>query len=113
MASLDDILTATKNAVSAINSAAQTYLSVWGKSNQASITATTLVSSSSGRLVNVSVVSTSTTTGAIYDSNNTAITSRPIYTIPAAVGVYQVNIPVNYGILVSPGTSQNVTVSYS
>ena len=113
MASLTDMLTAVKNAVTAINGAAQTYLGVQGKINAPAIAAPAVASANGGRLVNVSVTVAGSTTGTIYDSNSTSVTTRPIYVIPNTVGVFVVNIPVSYGIAVTPGTGQTVTVSYS
>lgn len=110
--SLGDALTTLKNIVSAINNAAQTYLTVQGKINSAAITASTSVSQTSGRVAVVSVTVAGSATGSIYDSATTA-TTRQIYSIPNTVGVYVINIPVSYGILVVPGTGQTVTVSYS
>jgi len=111
--SMGDILTSVKNAVTAINSAAQSYLSVQGKASAAGLTSATVASSSAGRLVNVSVIVAGSATGMVYDSNSTTGTSRPIYVIPMTVGVFQVNIPVSYGVTVAPGSGQTVTVSYS
>lgn len=111
--SLTDILTATKNVVTAVNTAAQNYLNVQGAQGYPHITSSTLVKNTAGRVAVVSVTTAGSTTGTIYDSNSTSITTTPIYIIPTTVGVYVVNIPVNNGVLVVPGTSQVVTVSYS
>ena len=61
----------------------------------------------------VTVTTAGSTVGTIYDANTSSITTRPIYTIPNTVGVVFVNLPVVYGIVVTPGTDQAVTVSYS
>jgi hypothetical protein len=113
MASLSDLLTTAKNIASAINGVAQTYVSVQGAKILQKISASTLVSGSSGRLAMVSVTTAGSTVGTIYDSSSTGVLTRPIYTIPMTVGVVFVNLPVVYGIVVAPGTSQVVTVSYS
>jgi hypothetical protein len=113
MASLSDLLTTAKNIASAINGVAQTYVAVQGARVQQNITATAIVNNAAGRLAVISVTTAGTTTGVIYDADTTGITTRPIYIIPNTVGVVFVNLPVVYGIVVVPGTSQAVTVSYS
>jgi hypothetical protein len=113
MASLSDLLTTAKNIASAINGVAQTYLNVQGAKIRQNMTASTVVSSEAGRLAMVTVTTAGSAVGTIYDSASTSITTRPIYTIPNTVGVVFVNLPVTYGIVVTPGTGQAVTVSYS
>jgi hypothetical protein len=113
MASLSDLLTTAKNIASAINGVAQTYVFVQGSQVRQNITAATVVRAGQGRLATVSVTTAGSAAGVIYDSASTSITTRPIYTIPNTVGVVSVNLPVVYGVLVTPGTGQAVTVSYS
>ncbi len=113
MASLSDLLTTAKNIASAINGVAQTYVFVQGAQVRQNITAATVVRAGQGRLATVSVTTAGSAVGTIYDSASTSITTRPIYTIPNTVGVVSVNLPVVYGVLVTPGTGQAVTVSYS
>jgi len=112
-ASLSDILTTAKNLVIAINGLNQTYLNVNGSVNSGLITSSTVIKASSGRLVNVSVISAGTSVGVIYDSTTTTGTTKPIFVIPNTVGVYAANIPTSFGIYVNPGSTQQVTVSYS
>jgi hypothetical protein len=111
--SLTDILTATKNVVTSISTAAQNYLNVQGAQGFPHITSATLVKASAGRIAVISVTTAGSTTGTVYDSNSTSMTTMPIYIIPNTVGLYVVNLPVNNGVLVVPGTSQVVTVSFS
>ena len=111
--SLSDILTAVKNVVTALNNASQTYLQVNGVTNSTGITSSTVVKSSSGRLATVSVISGGSANGTIYDSSTLSSTGNPIFTIPNTPGVFFVNMPVNSGIVVVPGSGQSVTVSYS
>jgi hypothetical protein len=113
VASLDDILTATKNAVTAINNASQTYLNIQGAQNVPQISTTTQVRTGAGRLAMVSITSPGTTNGTIYDSSSTSSLTVPIYTIPTTIGIMFVNMPVSFGIVVVPGSGQVVTVSYS
>lgn len=113
MASLSDILTTAQNIASAINAAARAYINVQGAQNYPLIAGATLVKSSAGRVASVSVTTVGSATGAIYDTNLVTSTSNLIYVIPEAVGVYVVNLPVSFGIVVVPGTDQILTVSYS
>jgi hypothetical protein len=113
MASLDDLFATAKNIVTAINGAAQTYLTVNGTTNAAGLTAATVVKASAGRICSVSVIDGGSAVGVIYDATSTTATARPIYTIPMTAGVYPVNIAALYGIVVVPGTSQVVSVGFS
>jgi hypothetical protein len=113
MASLSDLLTATKNVAEALNNNGQGYLNVQGAQSRAALSAATVVKSSSGRLATVVVTTAGTTTGAVYDANQTGVTTYPIYIIPNTIGVYVVNMPTNYGITVAPGSGQIVAVSFS
>jgi hypothetical protein len=125
MSSLSDIFATAKNIVSAINGAAQTYLNVQGAQNRVGLTPNgaspygTLVKSGVGRIAVVSVTTAGSTVGGVYDCNSIATVSassvpvNQIYVIPMAIGVYVVNLPVSYGIVVVPGTGMFVTVSYS
>lgn len=112
-ASTSDVLSAIKNIVLALNNAAQTYLNVNGTVNAANITTPTVVSSAAGRIATVSVLTAGTTVGAIYDSVSLTAKTKPMGVIPNATGVYTVNLPVSFGIVVVPGTGQAVTVGYS
>jgi len=111
--SLSDILTAAKNVASAINSAAQNYSNIQGAQNTSAISTTTLIKASAGRACSVSVTTAGSSTGALYDSSLATSLVHEIYVIPAAVGVYVVNIPTNYGLLVVPGSGQVLTVTWS
>ncbi len=112
-ASPSDVLTAIKNIVTALNAATDTQLSINGKLNAAAIGTATVVKSGSGRLATVSVVIAGTTPGTIYDGNTLLAISKPLGVIPNMVGVFSVNLPVSFGILVVPGTGQVVTIGYS
>ena len=113
MASLSDILTATKNIVTALNQLGQTYLEVEGASSYTNITTATLVKSGQGRIARLIVVVAGSATGAVYDAAASTDTSNQLLTIPTTVGIGEVNIPVNNGIVVAPGTGQTVAIVYS
>ena len=112
-ASLSDLLTAAKNVATAINQAAQNYLNVQGAQNRSALAAATVIKTSAGRLCTVIVTTAGSATGAIYDAISVTATSPIIYVIPNTVGVYVVNCPTSFGLVVAPGTGQVVTVSWS
>jgi len=112
-ASLSDILTAAKNLVTALNGASQNYLNIQGIANAYNLTTTTLIKGAPGRVASILVITGGAAGGAIYDSTLVAQTTKPIYIIPTTAGLYVVNMPANYGIVVAPSAGQAVTVSYS
>jgi hypothetical protein len=113
MASLSDILTTAKNVVTAINNLSQTYLGVQGITNQADISVETLVKNAPGRVCSVMVSVAGSAPGAVYDANSATAMRPSLFVIPNTVGIYVVNMPADYGIVVDPGTGQTVTISYS
>lgn len=113
MSSVSDILTSTKNIVTALNQLGQTYLSVVGSKFYSNITSATVVMSGQGRVARISVVVAGSSVGAIYDANASSVTTNQIAAIPNTVGVTEINLPVNNGIVVAPGTGQTVAISYS
>jgi hypothetical protein len=113
MASLTDILTASQNVVRAISNLGTTFLQVQGDKVSNNISAVRQVSSGQGRLVRVSVIDAGSAAGFAYDASSVNDLSAPIMSIPKAVGIIDVNIPTNNGIVIKPGTGQVITVSYS
>ena len=113
MASLTDLLTAAKNIVTAINGLGQTYLNIQGALSYTDLTAATLVHNGAGRVCNIIVTTAGSAAGSVYDSANATSPTNKIYSIPNTVGIYTVNFPVNYGIVIVPGTGQTVSVSHS
>jgi hypothetical protein len=113
MASLDDILTTGKNIVTAITNLAQTYSNIQGIKNSGPLTTDSLVKSSSGRVATVVVTVAGAAAGSIYDANDSTSTSNKIYTIPNTLGIYVLNMPTSFGIVVAPGAGMTVVVSYS
>jgi hypothetical protein len=113
MASLSDILTTTKNIVTALNQLGQTYLDVEGTTSYTQITAATLVKSGQGRIARLVVVVAGSGTGSVYDASSATATNDKLLTIPTTIGIVEVNIPVNNGIVVAPGTGQTVAIVYS
>ena len=113
MSSLSDMLTAAKNSVTAINTLGQTYLQVSGSKVSTQISVATLLSVGQGRLARVIVTTAGSAAGSIYDASAASATTPKIFVIANTLGVTEVNIPVNNGIVIAPGTGQVVTVSYS
>ena len=113
MADLQQILTATLNAVQAVNKVGQTYIEVQGATNLANITSDTVVLNGPGRLAQVSVTHIGNATGMLYDSNSLTNLTRPIYVVANTTGVQVVNMPVGYGIVAVPGGNMTLAISYS
>jgi hypothetical protein len=87
-----------------------------GTKTQLNITTATVVqtvAAGAQRIVKF-VVNVAGAAGGIYDASTTggASAASLIAVMPATVGVYEVNFPVASGIVVSPGASQVVAVSY-
>ena len=112
-ASLSDLFNAAQNIATALSNYSQALLNINGSTNLASITAATVIKSSSGRVATVSVITAGSATGTVYDANSTTNTSYPLWVIPQTVGAFVVNMPAQYGIVIAPGTGQKVSVSYS
>ena len=112
-ASTADVLTAIKNIVTALATEASNFLNVNGQVTAAGLTVTTVVKPVAGRVANVSVIVAGSAVGHIYDGAMATATTKPLYIIPMTIGVFVVNMPASFGILVIPGTGQTVSVSYS
>jgi hypothetical protein len=115
MSSLGDILTSIKNGVIGINNVYQALSAVISTNVSLSVTADTLIVTGKGRLLSFSVLSAGSGDGAIYNYNSitTPPASSQVICIPQTVGYYSVNIPFVAGLVLSPGTGQNVSVTYS
>lgn len=120
MSSISDILTATKNIVTAINGLGQTYLKVNGSQKSLPLTGATpvLVTTGQGRLASISVTASSgSVTGMIYDLSSTAtagiVIGNSICFIDHVKQVTYANLPYNNGLVVVPGAGMTVVVSYS
>lgn len=114
---MNDLLTAAKNIVSAINDQSRQTLMLAGAQVAEGLASTTggMVLTGSGRLVNISVVAAGSGAGEVHDTNvATNMTgSNFLCVIPAAVGIYVINMPFNLGIGVKTGTGQVISISYS
>lgn len=121
MASLDDLLSAQKNGVVALNSIANydgLRTGYFGNNNTKEIAAATtkVIKTSSGWLATISVIAAGSTTGYIYDTNNASLlTGNRIYAIPStlAIGIYQIQIPFATGLTIVTGTGSIVSLTYT
>lgn len=113
MASISDILSSSQNIVKALSNLGTTLLRVQGNQVDTAISAPKVVSSEQGRLVRISVTTAGSAAGIAYDATAVGITTSPVVVIPNTLGIIDVNMPVDNGIVISPGTGQVVTVSYS
>ena len=120
MANLDDIVTVLKNGVVAMNDLTaslnafrQSYSSFVGSKTYLGITDDSLVYTGAGRLVSVLV--TGTNGGTIHDAATvaTATAANVIYNLPTTANLYQVNVPFFEGLVVNPGSSVTVSLTYS
>lgn len=88
-------------------------LTASGLNSSLNITAATVVKAAPGRLVRVNVL----TAGAAGTASDCATTgavaaANLIYNIPATVGIYYLDWPCAVGIVITPGASQVLSVSF-
>ena len=115
MASLDDILTAQKNGVIAINNLTNSNLKFQGTATSATVTASTLVIKGTGRLVNFAVLVAGSAVGGIYNSSSIAgeTPANQLVTTPMTIGVYSAGMIFQNGLVITPGTGQSINVTYA
>lgn len=121
MANIDDLVTVQKNGVVAINDLTAAlnlfrdiYTSFVGTNTYLGITGSSLIMTGAGRLVSVAI--TSGTNGvSIYDSETVAgaAASNAIYVNTTSAAITQINIPFFNGLVVIPGASTTVCITYS
>lgn len=77
------------------------------------IAANTLVKTGAGRVAKVSVL-VAGSAGGVYDAATIVggTSANQIAVIPAVVGVYEIDFPVSNGIVLKPGASQVLAISY-
>ena len=113
-ASLDDILTAQKNGVVAINNLAQTTTRATGNQTSLTVTVPTVVYTGTGYMVNFSVVVAGTAAGMVYDNNDTSpVAADALCVTPTTVGVYKTGQVFISGLVIVPGTGQSINVTYT
>lgn len=114
-ASLDDILTTQKNGVVGINGVADTMYNLEGYRNSREVTAKTSLQTGDSWVARVSVIVAGSTTGLIYDAPSAAAAAvgNRLFVIPNTVGIHEVKLPANQGVVVEPGTGMILCVSFS
>ena len=114
MASLDDILTAQKNGVVAINSVAQANLRTEGNATSATVTANTLAVQGNGYLVRYCVLVAGSAAGTINNANSitNAAASNALCVTTNTVGVYDVGVVFTNGLVIKPGSGQSINITY-
>lgn len=116
MASLDDLLTASKNIVTALNGINGTFSRFLGNVTSTALSAgsNTLVVSGRGRLVNFVVLDGGSADGFIYNTTDTGSppAANQLVVTPQTIGVYSVGVVFTNGLVVSPGTGQVISVTY-
>jgi hypothetical protein len=113
-ASLDDILTAQKNGVIALNNIQQALASEVATVTTAVATASTFVLAGKGRLLRFSVLVAGTTVGFVYNSATPTggAASNALVACPNTIGVYEAGVVFDSGLVIAPGTGQSVSITY-
>lgn len=108
------ILATLQNIATALNTQSQNNTNIGGASNFVNATSQMLVKSGAGRIVNVSVIIAGSSTGSIADANTIPPPAgSTVYVINNAIGLTVLNIPVKFGIVITPGAGMEVSGSYS
>ena len=113
-ASLDDILTAQKNGVVALNNIQQALASEVATVTTSVATASTFLLTGQGRLLRFSVTVAGTTVGFVHNSATPtgAAATNALVACPNVIGVYECNVVFNAGLVIAPGTGQSISVTY-
>ena len=114
MASLDDLLTAAKNVVTAINGVNVTVARAQGTLTSATLITDTVIATGSGRLVNFSVTVAGTGNGTIHNASTVegATAANLLVVVPQTLGVVQVGQAFTAGLVYKRGTGQSANVTY-
>lgn len=113
-ASLDDLLTAAKNIVVALNNIQQTLEENNAQYTSDTVTSTTLVIAGTGKIINFCVTVAGSANGTINDSATTggAAAANVLVATPNTIGVTECDLMFTDGIVIAPGTGQSVNVTY-
>jgi len=89
----------------------------WGFNSSLNIAAATVVKTGRGRVACASIIVLGSTAGSIADTTTTGAvaTANKVLVIPASAAIgttYCINFPVTNGIVVTPGTSGVIALSY-
>lgn len=115
MASLDDIATIQKNGVLAVNTVNQTLTRYFGTNTSQTYAASAVVSTNPGRLVNVSITLAGSSSGAIHNCTTVAAATaaNKLAVVGNTLGVVNLNLLFNTGLVIITGTGQQFNVTYS
>ena len=115
MASLDDIATIQKNGVLAVNTVNQTLTRYFGTNTSNTYDASAVVYPAPGRLVNVSVTVAGSAAGAIHNCTTVAAATaaNKLAVVGNTLGVVELNLLFNTGLVIVTGTGQQFNVTYS
>ena len=88
---------------------------VGGNANALNITAPTVIKAHPGTIFNVSVTTAGSTAGKVSDVATVAgvAASNLVFSIPTVAGIYRLEFPCEQGIVITPGTGQVLSVSFS
>ena len=114
MASLDDLLTAAKNIVTAINGVNVTMRANIGTLTSPTLITDTVIATKPGRLVNFAVTVTGSGNGAIHNASTvaTATAANLLVVVPQTLGVVDVGQAFTAGLVYIRGTGQSANVTY-
>jgi hypothetical protein len=114
MASLDDLLTAAKNIVTAINGVNVTVRASIGTLTSPTLITDTVISTSPGRLVNFAVTITGSGNGSLHNASTvaTATAANLLVIVPQTLGVVPVGQAFAVGLVYKRGTGQSANVTY-
>ena len=112
---LTNILSALQNGVQAINNVANALLRGQGKLTSETVSASTLVVSGKGYLVNFSVIDAGSSVGKIHNAGSieTAASQNSMVAVPNTAETVAVSKYFDYGIVIIPGSGQTLNVTYS
>ena len=114
MASLDDILTALKGGVQALNGATQATNRTTPTGTSGQLAANTLVQTGFVRVTGIAVIAAGAV-GGLYDAATLAAagSGQQVFTVPASVGYIPVNMVFAEGLVYKPGAGQTVAIFYT
>lgn len=109
-----DILTSLQNAVQAVNTLSQTWITVAGAVTSPAYSADVVLTTKQGRVAYVSVIAGGTS-GFLHNCQTIAAATdaNKLMAIPSAPGTYLAMVNFNNGLLLRPGAGQLVCVTYS
>lgn len=114
MASLDDILTALKGGVNAVNGNTQSLQRQTPSSTSGQLAADTLVQAGFVRITGISVV-VAGAVGGLYDAPTIALagSGQQVFVVPASTDFIPLNMVFANGLVYKPGAAQVAAIFYT